>query len=251
MREEIDFEKYKERGAYHWENYFGSVFKIDCFLRGRYDVVISLLTTAGLDGHSKVLEVGCGDGALIGLIVKKFHCKLTGVEPSPEGIRFAREMFKAHKLKGIFEQSQGYSLDFSDNHFDCIVLADVIEHLQYPDLMLKELKRLVKPGGYLAITTPVRTNEHPEDKMHVREFYPEELITLCATCFSDPVEKIFSHPVVWYELYTHGKKMNRSLIRLYCRIMDKVIGANVFFNGSTNRRWTNFKQQGLLLRKRF
>lgn len=249
MREEINFEKYKARGAYHWENYFGSIFKIDCFLRARYHVVIALLSSGGITRHSKVLEVGCGDGALSGLIFKKFHCDLTGIEPSPEGIQFSKEMFRKHKFKGTFEQSEGYSFDFTDNHFDHIVLADVIEHLQYPDLMLQEVKRLLKPGGHLVITTPVRTSEHPEDKMHVHEFYPEELITSCAFFFGDPVDNIYSHPVVWHELYSHGKKANRSLIRLYCRIMDKVIGASVFFNGRTNRHWTNFKQQGLLLRK--
>lgn len=249
MKEEIEFEKYRKRGAYHWQNYFGSVFKIDSFLRGRYQVVIHLLTRTGINQDSNVLEVGCGDGALSGLIYQNFRCELTGVEPSQDGIRFCREMFKRHQFRGTFEISEGYTFNFPDNHFDHIVLADVIEHLQHPDLMLRELKRLLKPGGYLVVTTPVRSSEHPEDKMHVREFYPEELMMLCKPYFGDPLEKIYSHPVVWHELYSYGKKLNRSIIRFYCRMMDKVIGANVFFAPKVNNRWINFKQQGLLLRK--
>lgn len=249
MKSEITFEKYRKRGAYHWEIYFGNIFKIDSFLRGRYDLVIHLLRKAGVAQSSSVLEVGCGDGALSGLIFKKFHCTITGIEPSPDGIRFCREMFSKYNLKGSFEISGGYHFNFPDNHFDLIVLADVIEHLQRPDLMLAEIKRVVKPDGHVVITTPVRTSERPEDKMHVREFYPDELISLCRGYFGDPREKVYSHPLVWYELYSFGKKLNRSIIRLYCRILDKVMNRNVFFKRGRRSRWTNFKQQGLLLRR--
>ena len=100
MQEEISFEKYRKRGAYHWQNYFGSIFKIDCFLRGRYDLVISFLKKSGIHSGSRVLEVGCGDGALSGLIYKSFKCELTGIEPSPDGIRYCQEMFAKHEFRG-------------------------------------------------------------------------------------------------------------------------------------------------------
>lgn len=250
MHEEITFEKYSKRGAYHWQSYFGSVFRIDSFLRGRYQVVIHLLQTAGIKASASLLEVGCGDGALSGLIYKNFQCGLTGVEPSPDGIRYCREMFKKHDFKGTFLESEGYRFNFPDKHFDFIVLADVIEHLQQPDLMLQELRRLLKPEGHMIITTPIRSSEHPEDKMHVREFYPDELIGLCGEYFGEPVKKIYSHPVVWHELYSYGKKINRSVIRFYCRVMDRIFNHNVFFTPHKKNRWINFKQQGLLFRIR-
>ncbi|MEX1241921.1 MAG: class I SAM-dependent methyltransferase [Cyclobacteriaceae bacterium] len=249
MHEEIAFEKYRKRGAYHWQNYFGSLLKIDCFLRGRYDLVISFLERSGIARSSKVLEVGCGDGALSGLIYQRFGCELTGLEPSPEGIRFCREMFASHHFKGTFEISEGYSFGYPDNHFDFVILADVIEHLQHPDLMLAEMKRVLKVAGKAVITTPIRTSEHPEDKMHVREFYPDELVALCGIYFGKPVESVYSHPVAWHELYSYGKKRNRSLIRLYCRISDKLFGHNVFLQNQSGTRWKNFKQQGLVLEK--
>lgn len=250
MTEEIDFEKYKKRGAYHWQNYFGRVTKIDSFLRGRYDQVIRLLRKAGIHEHSTVLEVGCGDGALSGLIYKTFRCKLTGIEPSDIGIRFCQEMFAQHKYAGTFAISSGYTFDFPDNHYDFVVLADVIEHLQYPDKMLGEIKRVLKPAGKVIITTPIRTTEYPEDTMHVHEFFPEELIALCRNFFGEPILKVYSHPVVWHERYTFGKKANRSIIRLYCRIVDKVFGKNVFLKDHTSGTWKNFKQQGLVFEKK-
>ena len=249
MQEEIEFEKYRKRGAYHWQNYFGGLFKVDCFLRGRYDLVILFLRKFGVNQSSTVLEVGCGDGALSGLIYRTFRCDLTGLEPSTDGIRYCQEMFKKHNYKGRFRISQGYSFGDPDNHYDFVILADVIEHLQHPDRMLREIKRVLKPGGKVVITTPVRTNEHPEDKMHVHEFYPDELITLCESFFGKTADVVYSHPVAWHELYSYGKKRNRSLIRLYCRIRDKVFGKNVFLQNQNGGRWKNFKQQGMVLEK--
>lgn len=246
MQDEIAFEKYSKRGAYHWESYFGSVFRIDCFLRARYHVVIHLLESAGIKPSSSLLEVGCGDGALSGLIYKKFRCHLTGVDPSEDGIRFCQEMFTRRHFKATFQVSQGYNFNFPDAHFDFIVLADVIEHVQQPELMLHELKRLLKPEGHIVITTPIRSSEHPEDKMHVREFYSDELLSLCKQYFGYPIKQIHSHPIVWHELYSYGKKINRSIIRMYCRIMDRVFNRNIFFKPARKSRWKNFKQQGLL-----
>lgn len=247
---EIDFEKYRKRGAYHWRNYFGSLTKIDCFLRGRYDVVISLLRKHGVSDRSVILEVGCGDGALTGLIYKNFRCELHGIDPSEAGIRFCREMFAKRRYKGSFAVSEGYSFNFPDNHFDMVVLADVIEHVQFPDKMLAEIRRVVKPSGIAIVTTPVRTSEYPEDKMHVQEFFPDQLVELCRGTFGTPADKLYSHPVGWFEFYTHGKKGNRSLVRLYMRIRDKLFGSNVFLTNASDSKWVNFKQQALVLRKR-
>ena len=249
MKQEIDFEKYRKRGAYHWASYFGSLFKIDSFLRGRYDLVISMLKENGVTSSSNILEVGSGDGALSGLICMKFNCSITGVDPSADGIKFSREMFDRYNLRGTFEISEGYRLNFNDSHFDFVVLADVIEHLQYPELMLAEIKRVLRSGGKAIITTPVRTSEKPEDAMHVQEFYPEELIALCQKYFKKLTGKNYSHPVVWYELYSHGKKRIRSIIRMYCRITDKVFSRNVFLKTQATSRWTNFKQQGVVFEK--
>lgn len=249
MPREIEFNKYKKRGAYHWKDYFGRLLEIDCFLRGRYDMVIGLLEKNGLSKSSNILEIGSGDGALSGLIYKTFGCTITGVEPSADGVSFAKEMFATFGYRATFEAAEGYSFKFPDNHFDFVVLADVIEHLQQPDLMLKEIKRVLKPGGKAIITTPVRTSEYPEDPLHVQEFYPDQLIDLCREYFGNPVEKIYSHPLVWYELYTFGSKSQRSMVRFYCRISDRLFRKNPFLTSNLKGKWKNFKQQALVLQK--
>jgi|JI10StandDraft_1071094.scaffolds.fasta_scaffold511175_1 ubiquinone/menaquinone biosynthesis C-methylase UbiE len=249
MAEEIDFVKYKEHGAYHWQNYFGRVFKVNSFLRARYDIVIQLLREGGIKKDSELLEVGCGDGALSALIYKRFSCNLVGLEPSEVGVDFCKQMFAEYKYSGTFKVSKGYSFDYPENHFDYVVLADVIEHLQQPDLMLAEIKRVLKPGGHVVITTPIRISENPEDPMHVQEFFSSELRQLCDKFFGVPVKARYTHPVVWRELYTHGNKKIRSLIRFYCRVMDKIFGTNVFLKAEDNSKWKNFSMQSLLYTK--
>ena len=159
MEEEIVFEKYRKRGAYHWSKYFGPVLNTDTFLRGRYQVVIHLLKKAKIQKSSSVLEIGCGDGALCGLIYKKYACDVTGVDPSADGIRFSREMFDRHKFKGTFNVSEGYRFDYPDGKFDIVVLADVIEHLQLDEnrSFLQDLQNTFCTG---ALVPPDRTRVH-------------------------------------------------------------------------------------------
>lgn len=99
MAEEIDFVKYKQHGAYHWQNYFGRVFKVNSFLRARYDIVIQLLRDGGIKKDSELLEVGCGDGALSALIYKLFSCNLVGLEPSEIGVEFCNQMFASISIQ--------------------------------------------------------------------------------------------------------------------------------------------------------
>jgi 2-polyprenyl-6-hydroxyphenyl methylase/3-demethylubiquinone-9 3-methyltransferase len=92
-----------------------------------------------------VLEVGCGDGALSGLISKRLNCKLLGIDPSLEGIEISRAMFKRHNLAGSFSISENYRLGFHDKYFDAVVLADVIEHVRDPQALLREIFSVLKP----------------------------------------------------------------------------------------------------------
>lgn len=244
---EILFAKYQERGAYHWSQYFGSTFKTDTFLRGRYDLVVNQLSNLKISNSTKILEIGCGDGALCGLLYKTFGCEITGLDPSPEGIKYSQEKFSQQKFKGTFTVAEGYDFPFDTGTFDIVLCCDVIEHLQKPDAMVKEINRLLRPGGTAIITTPVRTNEIPDDKYHVMEFFPGELVKLCHKNFEGTSQIILTHPVLWFELYTHTGKRMRSLVKVYCRIMDKWLGKNVFLGSDKNSQWKNFKMQCVVL----
>ncbi|MDD5008358.1 MAG: class I SAM-dependent methyltransferase [Syntrophorhabdaceae bacterium] len=72
------------------------------------------------------------------------------------------EMITTHKIPGAIgmDLDQGdvrgsvYKIPFPDNSFDAVTLLDVIEHLDHPVTALKEIKRVLRPGGKLILMFP-------------------------------------------------------------------------------------------------
>ncbi len=246
MNKEIDFNKYKLKGAYHWEEYEGNLFKINSYTSARYDIVIDHLINLGLSTTDIVLDYGCGDGALAGAIYKNIKCKILGLDTEDNGIDLAKAMFVRHNYSGEFRKFDGYYTSLSDDSIDAVVCSDVIEHVNYPDKLLIEIKRILKPGGHLIITTPIKFTEDPLDKMHVQEWYPKEFKKLCSRVFKNVVKATKSHPIIWYELINANNKWVNRFGRLSLNIFTK-LGINLFKQSNSN--WRCFTTQVLLLKK--
>jgi len=93
-----------------------------------------------------LLDVGCSSGALL-LVAKECGYKACGAEP-------ARQAAKTAQGLG-FDVFPGYLQDarYPDNHFDVVTLFEVIEHLLEPEDLIREIQRILKPGGLLLIGT--------------------------------------------------------------------------------------------------
>jgi len=196
MDEELIFDKYKKRGAgYHWKQISKSITKRNIFVVARYNIVLNQLRSCK---DKRILDIGCGDGALTYLLSQKGGFVI-GVDSSDEAINFARK--KTGKIKSIeFIKASAYYLPFKHGGFDYVVSSEVIEHLQEPQRMLNEIKRVFNGEGKIIITTPLRFTEKPLDKMHIREFFELDLRGLLSDCFGANVRIIKSHPVVFMEL---------------------------------------------------
>lgn len=99
----------------------------------------------------KVLDIGCGNGEFC-TFLDRLGFKVVGVDESHEGIKIAQETSPHVKFieKSIYELDE---TDF-DGKFDIITSVEVIEHLAFPNKLLKKAKMLLKPEGYLILTTP-------------------------------------------------------------------------------------------------
>lgn len=101
---------------------------------------------------SKVLDVGCGSGEIAHVIKEKGYL-VTGVDFSRIAIELARK-------QGV--ECQVLDLDtgipFADDMFDTVWAGDVIEHVFDPIFVLKEIKRVMVPGGQLLCTLPYDLN---------------------------------------------------------------------------------------------
>jgi 2-polyprenyl-3-methyl-5-hydroxy-6-metoxy-1,4-benzoquinol methylase len=99
-------------------------------------------------GGTNLLDIGCAQGFFLfsasqaGYITK-------GIEISRDAAEYARREFGLDIETKPFEE-----LRFAENHFDVVTLWQVLEHVPYPLMILREVHRILKPGGLLVVSTP-------------------------------------------------------------------------------------------------
>lgn len=240
------FDKYDRKGAYHWDDYFGGLRRMNAYTRARYDLVLECARKANLPADARILEVGCGDGALSGVLCSKLRIAACGVDTSETGLALARSMFADRGLAGDFRHITGYDTGFPDASFDLIVCSDVIEHVDNPNAMLVEIRRLLVPRGRLIITTPLRFSERPVDPMHVQEWFVGDFMALCREVFGEPLESFASHPVLWYELVSSSNPWVGRAGRLLTNLLTR-FGHNPFMERAG--AWLCYTTQTLVLQK--
>lgn len=97
---------------------------------------------------SKFLDVGCGLG--LGLAyANQFDCELYATEFDQGALDFVSDHFNVKTFRGDV-----WSAHFPDAFFDFIHISHVIEHVLDPRAYVREMRRIVKPGGIIAIGTP-------------------------------------------------------------------------------------------------
>jgi SAM-dependent methyltransferase len=106
-----------------------------------------------LSSRSHLLDVGCGSGELT-LDLAATVGRVTGVDVDLEEIETAR---RAALQAGIgnadFQLGDAYSLDLASYHFDGVLAHSVLEALEHPTAAVTEMKRVLKPGGVLAVAS--------------------------------------------------------------------------------------------------
>lgn len=101
------------------------------------------LFALGAKQNLKILEIGCGPGALAGALHRWYPlAEITAVDRDSEFIRFATE----HERDVIFVEGDATALPFEDNTFDVTISNTVAEHIE-PSKFYSEQLRVLKPGG--------------------------------------------------------------------------------------------------------
>lgn len=112
-------------------------------------VLVSILEQEA-SGTKRLFDLGAGNGGTASSLTK-LGFQVTGVEPSPEGVAFA----KARKPAANIHVGSGYD-DLSKDYgtFPLVYSLEVIEHLYSPRLFLRTAYELLEPGGLLVMSTP-------------------------------------------------------------------------------------------------
>ena len=133
-------------------------------------------TISGFTGlrRGKLLEVGAGTGAFASYM-QQSGWQVSGLEPDEQ----ARQ--KASELYSIELQDSATLFHFSENQFDAITLWHVIEHVHSLHEYLGQLKKVLKPGGFIFIAVPNYTSY---DATFYKEFWaaydtPRHLYHFC------------------------------------------------------------------------
>ncbi len=134
--------------------------------RGRRRVLEPTIARLGLPARARILDAGCGSGR--NMVELARHGEVTGVELSDASADLARERHVGEVLEGSVME-----MPFPAERFDLAVCLDVIEHLEDDRGALRELRRVVAPGGALLLTVPAYQwlwSGHDEINHHHRRY---------------------------------------------------------------------------------
>ena len=136
----------------------------------------------------RLLDAGCGEGRhCFGALERGAH--VVGLDLDFESMRLAqrrlRERGKELGQTGVMLQGNTFQLPFADATFDRVICSEVMEHVHDYGAAVRELARVTKPGGRMAVTIPTATSEHLYLRLgddyfespggHIRIFRPRQL----------------------------------------------------------------------------
>lgn len=153
-----------------------------------------ILAELALTADDRLLEVGCGGGALLRQALRS-GCRAAAVDHSPDMVRLARETNRDAVAAGRLEvtEADAAALPFPDAAFTCAVMTGVLGFLPDPVAVLAEIRRVLRPGGRfvgLGSDPELRgTPAAPEPMASRLRFYDDEqLAALARSAGFDEVE---------------------------------------------------------------
>ena len=142
------------------------------------------LLVAAIGRGKRVLDLGCRSGALTRHFLD--GNSVVGLDVDPAALEKAAAL-GIEPVRANVEEP----LPFEDASFDAVVAGELLEHLQFPDALVAEIRRVLRPGGVLAGSVPnafrvqsrlrfLRGRQPEDDPTHLRMFSPGAVRELLA-----------------------------------------------------------------------
>jgi len=224
-----NFSKYDSIGSdYHYRQIDKTRFRdFNASVDARFGKLVERVRSLVAGRDLKLLDVGCGDGVALYLLRDIPNLRLFGTDSSEKALRTAKEKVP----DGEFEMSDTSSLPYKDESFDVVISSDVIEHVEDPEKMLTEIKRVAKKEAYIIVGTPIRREKLPIDPQHEQEFFKEDFSDMMSKFFSN-IELHESHNLVPTLLYNAPTK--NFINWRYAINLASILGFNPFLSERKN-----------------
>ena len=144
------------------------------------------------NGGEPMLDAGCGTG----LNLQSLPAGSTGIDINPRNVdRIRKRLPQQTAVLGDIEH-----MPFDDETFGTAICTEVLEHVPHPDAALREIRRVLKPGGRLIGSVPARSaiwklrflsSTCPRDEPFHNEYKPDEVKALL---------RDFKIEKIWYSL---------------------------------------------------
>jgi SAM-dependent methyltransferase len=126
--------------------------------RGKHPRFVAMMQqyfdAMNIDSAESVLDLGCGTGVATRAIARRpgFRGRVTGIDLSPYFVAVAERLAAAENIARIdFRVGDSQSLSLPDEGFDAVVVHTLVSHVNDPLAVLREVRRILKPGGTVGI----------------------------------------------------------------------------------------------------
>ena len=183
--------------------------------QGIHDSIVACMRKdgAGDRRNLQVADIGCGAGTQSALWARSGH-RAFGIDINEDLIELAKSRSRDAGLDVTFLVGSAESLPWETAQFDVCIVPELLEHVEKWEQCLDEVCRVVKPGGYLFLTTTNRLcPKQDEFALPGYSWYPAALkrkcLQLARTTKKDWVEYAEYPAVHWFSPFSLARELNR------------------------------------------
>ena len=206
------------------------------------------LTKYELNESGIMLDVGCGEGRhIFGIMQEHPEMKCIGLDMDNDSLHKAEEGYEYFQsisnVGADFLKGSAYSLPFLDNSLDLVVCSEVLEHLHQYNDAVKEIHRVLKPGGKFYASVPASWPEkicwalskdyQNQPGGHLRIFNQSELVSEIEESgfkflSSDRFHSIHA-PYWWLRCFFWNTQDSNFVVNGYKKMLERHILKKPFF----------------------
>jgi arsenite methyltransferase len=152
----------------------------DIFHPGGQELTKKTIAAMNLPAGAAIADLGCGTGTTAMMLARDYDLRVRGVDISAANIERAVERLNPEHATVRFCRADAHELPFKDSELDGLIAECTFSLFSDQQTVLAEIRRVLKPGGKLAVTD-----------MATRGTLPEDIVAILApwTCLADAVDQ--------------------------------------------------------------